>query len=166
MIEYFALNHLQVKFLHFEGCLHRHVHWSRVALCVHSVGLIGLEPNLLLLNRVILVQFLQSGLLAHRTTILGVLVVVSSGLCDLLSVDGLFFVVKKTNALLLHHPLDGLLDLLVVESEVDVLGVNLTNLLSEFLVKLHAYLLHDLQVGSLCHLRNDFTPVLVVQVRL
>lgn len=129
---------------------------------MHRVGLVGFEPDLLLLNRVVLVQLLKRRL----SNVSAVHIVMIRRLSDLLSVYGLFFVVEKADALLLHHTLDGLLDFAVVEGKVDVLGVPLTNLLAEFLVELHADLFHDFQVGSLSHLRNHLATVFVVKVRL
>ena len=94
------------------------MHGSRVSLCMHSVCLIGFKPNLLLFNRVVLVQLLESGLPYRDPSIL---LLMSSGLCNLLSVHGLFFVVKKADALFLHHSLDRLLNLMIVEGKVNVL---------------------------------------------
>jgi hypothetical protein len=85
---------------------------------MHSVRLIRFKPNLLLFNRVVLVQLLKSGL-ANRDP--GILLLMSSSLCNLLSVHGLFFFVKKADTLFLHHSLDRLLNLMVVEGEVNVL---------------------------------------------
>ena len=98
----------------------------------------GFEPDLLLFNRVM--QVLVSGL-GDGTDPVGVVVV--GRLCDLLCLDGLFFVVKETDTLLLHHPLDGLLNLTVVQCQVNVLRVPLANLFTQFFVELHADFFHD-----------------------
>lgn len=88
----------------------------------------------------------------------------SRSLRNLLCINRLFLVIKKANTLLLHHPLDRLLNLPVVECEVNILWVLFTNLLSEFLMEFHAYFFHDFEVGPLGNLWNDFTSVLVVQI--